>query len=95
MCEPQISYGDSALEDYLTRGFERDGPRATGTIYLGDKPVWSGEATHHVDDECHDPFSDGCDGCSSGCADGNCDDLEGDDLGSLAFRIPLGMPRDV
>ncbi|HOQ62189.1 MAG TPA: hypothetical protein PKZ08_16295, partial [Vicinamibacterales bacterium] len=93
-CQAEIFYGDDSLADYFTEDITPDNPRAIGTILFGGIPVWSGEATHHVADDCHDPFSDGCDGCSSGCADGNCDDLEGDDLGSLAFRIPLGMPRE-
>ena len=93
-CQAEIFYGDDSLADYFTEDITPDNPRAIGTILFGGIPVWSGEATHHVDDECHDPFSDGCDGCSSGCSDANCDVLEGHDWGWLAFGIPLGIPRE-
>ena len=58
--------------------------------------MWSGTATHDVSTEGGsgpELLSDNdCDECS-GCEEGNCDSLEGGGLGSLKFRIPLGVPR--
>ncbi|MGI6494683.1 MAG: RHS repeat-associated core domain-containing protein [Kiritimatiellia bacterium] len=93
-CRAEIGYGDPALAAYFDETVEDDGLRATGTIFFDGRPVWSGEAIHRVGERCHDPFYDECGDCASGCADGDCDGLEGDGLGSLAFRIPLGIPRD-
>ncbi|NLE42338.1 MAG: hypothetical protein GX615_10970, partial [Lentisphaerae bacterium] len=101
-CMAEITYGEESLKDWFNEEIRYDASNAahaTGKIYLAGKLVWEGDATHHVADDCHGRgaellSSDGCDACSSGCADGNCDDLEGDGLSSLRFRIPLGMPRD-
>ena len=100
-CTAEITYGDDSLKDWLNETIQYDVPgvHAIGRIFLGGQQVWEGEATHHVADDCHERgvglfSSDPCDDCSSGCADGNCDDFEGDGLGSLRFRIPLGMPRE-
>ncbi len=100
-CEAKITYGDESLRGYFAEDIEYNipGVHATGTIRFGGNPIWQGEATHHVADDCSASgvellSSDECDPCFSGCADGNCDGLEGDALGSLAFRISLGMPRD-
>ena len=69
----------------------------TGTVYVDGVAVWSGSAEHTYDDTgCggyHEEYlGDGCGGCDEDCANGNCDSLEGPDLGSLKFRIPLGAP---
>ncbi|MGI6495970.1 MAG: hypothetical protein ACOX5G_07755, partial [Kiritimatiellia bacterium] len=96
-CIAEIDYGDPALAGYFTQSISYEGFSATGTISFNGRQVWSGSAAHHVADEClgaFHPFYDECGDCASSCADGNCDDLEGDGLGSLAFRIPLGIPRD-
>ena len=70
----------------------------TGKVYVDGVEVWSGSAEHTYDDTgCgggyHEEYlGDGCGGCDEDCANGNCDSLEGPDLGSLKFRIPLGAP---
>ena len=71
----------------------------TGRVYVDGIEVWSDSPEHVYDDTgCggggygEDYLGDGCDSCDSGCENGNCDDLEGPDLASLKFRIPLGAP---
>ncbi|NLB69364.1 MAG: hypothetical protein GX804_06755, partial [Lentisphaerae bacterium] len=98
-CEPAITYGNEALRPFFTEHFSIVGNTATGTIRLGGKFVWQGEAIHYTDCSREEEgvqllSSDECDDYYSGCADENCDHLEGDSLGSLRFRIPLGMPRN-
>ena len=98
--EAVITYGDESLSDYFTEDIDYEDHCATGTIRFGGQPVWSGTACYHVEDGCYEQgvellSSDPCDDVCSGCVDGNCDALEGDSLGSLAFRIPLGAPRDL
>ncbi len=60
--------------------------------------VWSGDAFHslvlpveYINPHASDPCERGS--CYSGCADGNCDELEGDSFNSFGFRIPLGIPE--
>ena len=66
---------------------------------LGGTFIWRDEAWHQTGTEegCIEKgvellSSDPCEDCS-GCESGNCDGFEGPDTGSLAFRIPLGTPR--
>jgi RHS repeat-associated protein len=96
-CAPDLSVGfDFSSYADITTNLVVDGESATGTIYIGDVEVWSGTATHDVSTEGGsgpELLSDNdCDECS-GCEEGNCDSLEGGGLGSLKFRIPLGVPR--
>ena len=97
-CEPEMSVGiDIAAYPDFSTNLVVNGETATGTISVGDVEVWSGSATHDTStdggsEEKELLSDDECDECSS-CEDGNCDGLEGGELGSLKFRIPLGQPR--
>jgi RHS repeat-associated protein len=96
-CAPDLSVGfDFSGYADISTNLVVNGETVTGTIYIGDVEVWSGTATHDVSTEAGsgpELLSDnGCDECS-GCEEGNCDSLEGGGLGSLKFRIPLGVPR--
>ncbi len=70
------------------------------SIFVGGVKVWTGVAQPHSyhagscgDGTYHEEFlGDECDTCEDDCANGNCDTLEGPELGSLRFRIPLGVP---
>ncbi len=97
-CKPELSIGFD-FSDYvdITTNIVVSGESATGTISIGGVTVWSDTATHDVSTEGGGSGTellsdDGCDACS-GCEEGNCDSLEGPGLGSLKFRIPLGVPR--
>ena len=76
-------------------GFEAGWAEAD-VLFCGES-IWHGECSHPApgteEDSQSDFLSDdGC-GCSVGCESGNCDDIEGPSLGSVRFRIPLGIPR--
>ncbi len=97
-CEPEVSVGFD-IDGYpdIATNLTVNGETATGTVSIGGESVWSGTATHDVStaggmEEKKLLSDDGCDNCG-GCEDGNCDALEGGELGSLKFRIPLGVPR--
>lgn len=98
-CQPMLSIGFD-IEEYadIATNIVVNGETATGTIAIGGATIWTGTATHDVltagggSSETKLLSDDGCDDCG-GCEDGNCDSLEGADLGSLKFRIPLGIPR--
>ena len=98
-CRPVLSPGFDfdAYSDMTTDITVNDGT-ATGTISVGGVEVWRGTAEHDISTGGGGPSEtrllsdDGCDDCG-GCEEGNCDALEGADLGSLKFRIPLGVPR--
>ena len=97
-CKPEVSVGFD-IDGYpdIATNLTVNGETATGTVSIGGESVWSGTATHDVStaggmEEKELLSDDGCDNCG-GCEDGNCDALEGGELGSLKFRIPLGVPR--
>ena len=94
-CLPELTVGFD-IEDYpdITTNLTVSGETATGSISIGGTQVWSDTATHDTSTggETELLSDDGCDDCS-GCEGGNCDNLEGDEMGSLKFRIPLGIPR--
>ncbi len=96
-CEPELSVGfDIDAYSDISTNLVVNGGTATGTISIGGVEVWGGTATHDTSTDGgsgRELLSDNeCDECSS-CEDGNCDALEGGELGSLKFRIPLGVPR--
>ncbi|MGN0833896.1 MAG: RHS repeat domain-containing protein, partial [Kiritimatiellia bacterium] len=96
-CSPALSLGfDFGVYPDISTNIVVNGETATGTIAIGGTPIWAGTATHDVSTAggggTEQLSDDGCDDCG-GCEDGNCDSLEGADLGSLKFRIPLGVPR--
>ena len=64
---------------------------ATGRIFLDGSLVWSNSVVHSRWEPDPEDLSDDC-GCGSSCA--TCDDAEGPSQSSLAFRIPLGQPRE-
>ncbi len=97
-CKPEVSVGFD-IDGYpdIATNVTVNGETATGTVSIGGESVWSGTATHDVStaggmEEKELLSDDGCDSCG-GCEDGNCDALEGGELGPLKFRIPLGVPR--
>jgi RHS repeat-associated protein len=97
-CEPEFTLGDESLEAWLSHDVARDGDRASAVVSLGSTQIWEDETWHRRTDTCGESggkyLSDnGCGGCGGGCAEGNCDEYEGDSLGSLSFRVPLGVPR--
>ena len=81
----------------LTTSLETDGETATGKVFLDGREIWTGCATHSRYSEYggrSDVLTeDGC-SCIGGCAEGDCAALEGPSLGSVRFRIPLGIPRE-
>ena len=96
-CVPGISAGfDIGEYAEITTNLVVNDETATGTICIDGVQVWSGTATHDTSTDGGSGTEllsgDECDECSS-CEDGNCDALEGGELGSLKFRIPLGVPR--
>ncbi|MGN0845531.1 MAG: RHS repeat domain-containing protein, partial [Kiritimatiellia bacterium] len=96
-CAPDLSVGfDFSGYADISTNLVVNGETVTGTIYIGDVEVWSGTATHDVSTEGGSRpellSANDCDECN-GCEEGNCDSLEGGGLGSLKFRIPLGVPR--
>ncbi len=97
-CEPQLSLGAAGLDDFTKICVVADDRSwASGKVMLDGTVVWSNLVNHVYSDTYttgETLSDDGCDDCSSGCVDGNCDDFEGTELGSLRFRIPLGVPRD-
>ena len=95
-CEGRVSSGLG--EDYPwleTFCQTRDG-RASGSLTVGGVPVWSALVEHTSESWfCSDRLLEddgGCGGCG-GCENGNCDGFEGGKIGSLKFRVPLGIPR--
>ncbi len=81
---------------YVATSCVADEERCSGSVSVGGVTVWSGVAWHSHGEKCEQGdlvLSDECGGCSADCSDGNCDSLEGPDLGSLKFRVPLGAPR--
>jgi len=97
-CEPEFTLGDLSLEGWLSYTMTHDGDRASATVWLAASQIWEDEAWHRRTDTCGESggdylSDDGCGSCGGGCSEGNCDALEGDTLGSLSFRIPLGIPR--
>ena len=93
-CEPEFTLGSESLETWLSHTVTRNGDRATAVVSIGSTQMWDDEAWHRRIDTCGEYLSDnGCGGCGGGCAEGNCDEYEGDSLGSLSFRVPLGVPR--
>ena len=93
-CEPEFTLGDTSLEGWLSYTVTRDGDRASAVVRFAANQIWEDEAWHRRTDICGEYLSDdGCGGCGGGCAEGSCDEIEGDTLGSLSFRIPLGIPR--
>ena len=96
-CEPELSVGfDISGFPDISTNVTVAAEVATGTISIGGTEVWRDAATHDVSSFGGSGIEllsdDECDECSS-CAEGNCDSLEGPELGSLKFRIPLGVPR--
>ena len=68
---------------------------SSGSVLVDGVVVWTGTAPHFYgggDCPVHEGLSDECGGCDADCFSGNCDDQEGPKLGSLRFRIPLGIP---
>lgn len=90
MCSGGIPIVFSGVSDSCV-GTGVDGQ--TGYVTVGGTRVWSETPVHEVHGEncgSRSAFEDDCE-CQD-CSTGNCDGLEGPKLGSLKFRIPLGMP---
>ena len=95
-CKPNLNLGVDILPyDNLHTNIILSNETAISTLSIGDETIWTNSATHltglgHYDSDYLS--NDECDDCTS-CESGNCENLEGDELGSLKFRIPLGAPR--
>jgi len=91
-CEVAVTAGTDS--GYVTTDVKND----TGYVYVDGIEVWSDSPEHTYDDTgcgggySEDYLGDGCDSCDTDCSNGNCDSMEGPDLGSLKFRIPFGNP---
>ena len=86
-CEPELSVGfDISGFPDISTNVTVAADVATGTISIGGTEVWRDTATHDVSSSGGGGIEllsdDECDECSS-CAEGNCDSLEGPELGSL------------
>ncbi len=98
-CSQSFDLGlGGAMPEWLTTNVIANGDVCTATLSVGGTAVWEGAAYHSRDGGGLDEpdilsAADDCGGCGDGCADGNCDSLEGHGLGSVRFRIPLGSPR--
>ena len=93
-CEPELLTGtppeyEAWFDPVLDVDWETE--TATGTIFLGGSLVWSNSVVHSRWYPDWEDLSDDC-GCESACA--TCEDAEGPSHSSLAFRIPLGQPRE-
>ena len=97
-CEPKIIMS-ADIEQYpdITTNIVADYETATGTLSIGGVDVWTDTATHNIsiygNGSRHYLSDNDCDSCSS-CETGDCEGLEGADLGSVKFRIPLGFPNE-
>jgi RHS repeat-associated protein len=99
-CQPRVSLGETSLDDWFRIAFTYpEDDHAEATVTLGETFIWSDEVWHQTGTEggCSEQgvellSSDECGDCT-GCENGNCDGPEGPKTGSLAFRIPLGTPR--
>ncbi|MDD5720700.1 MAG: hypothetical protein PHQ53_13530, partial [Candidatus Krumholzibacteria bacterium] len=95
----KVTLGDETLEGIFTviindiegdTYFWRDGEtEAEVRIVCGGAVLWTTTVYRQVQGERGGCSYDTCDNCGD-CADGQCDNLEGDSLGSLRFRVPLG-----
>ena len=93
-CEPELLTGtppeyEEWFDPVLDVNWQTE--VATGRIFLGGSLVWSNSVAHSRWYPDWEDLSDDC-GCESACA--TCEDAEGPSHSSLAFRIPLGQPRE-
>ena len=98
MCTCEVA-ASSGIGEHPDVAVVREGAQAT--VSVGGTEVWSGTAVHAQDWSCGGVSGDSprllseaddCRTCEGSCENGTCDDWEDMDLGSLKFRIPLGMP---
>ena len=95
-CGPRLSLGTGdPLPTGLATNIVVDGETATATIAFNGTVLWTGSATHVHDCEFEGDASRLLSGGDNpdACACGNGRETEGDRNGCLAFRIPLGFPR--
>ena len=101
-CTPKASTGLGHEPDYVRMETLTDGENFHAEIRVGGLSVWSGDARHWRDWSAGSATESGsdlltsldeCETCDVTCAGGVCDTFEGADIGSLEFRIPLGIPR--
>ena len=100
-CQPYVTSGADHLEAIATE-MEQVGRTAFGYVYVYGQLVWQGSALHSAfagssdsapsDADLLDVLGE-CSPCESGCEDGSCDAVDGPTLGSLRFRVSLGVPR--
>ena len=91
-CQPELYAGvDTERYPFVTASLSYDNESASGSVRVNGVEVWHDTATHDVQGgrTNSDALEDAC--CSGGCASGSCDEFEGDGLGSVRFRIPLGL----
>ena len=95
-CEGRVSSGIGDEHSWLESSCRTEDGRAFGSLKVGGVPVWSATVEHVWENWfCFDRILEGDGDCGDcgGCESGNCNALEGGKMGSLKFRIPLGVPR--
>jgi len=97
-CEPKLDCGiDIAQYDCLAATCDVSNDTAYASLALNGTNIWTGCATHERWSESggtSDYLSaDPCGGCSA-CDSGSCDALDGPSVGSVRFRIALGIPDE-
>ena len=98
-CVPSAGCGLGEGDGLVAVDLMVNGDKATATLRIGEEAIWSGTAVHTRGEEGGghsvriEPIDD-CGGeCDGGCENGDCSALEGPTLGSLKFRVPLGVAR--
>ncbi|MBQ6138036.1 MAG: RHS repeat protein, partial [Kiritimatiellae bacterium] len=94
-CTPELDFGFDVSEyGFITSNLTVTGETAYASVQLNGTNIWSGSAVHDPEGSFgggSDYFtSDPCGGCGS-CTSGDCDALDGPSLGSVRFRLALGM----
>ena len=96
-CAPGAGCGLPDGNEFVSVGLSAEGDVATAQLTIGDDVVWRDSAAHVVGSEAGEPARietvDDCGECEGGCESGDCSGMEGPDLNSLKFRVPLGVAR--
>ena len=103
-CKPELELSaDIGDFDFLSVELETTGgmsDEAKAKLYLDGALIWTDTAVHSsyggdTFQTTSNRLSDsgGCDDSCGGCADGNCDAIDGPSSGSVRFRMSLGIPQ--
>ena len=97
-CEPGVSSGLLSPPDWIGETVTVSNNVATGVVTVGGTAVWTGTARHTLSG--HDAplwesieSTSECGECENSCEEIDFSYLEGAELGSFKFRIPLGAAR--